>query len=74
MRQCLLHATGGGRPAGQGSHEPEETGERADPYKPLIDELLRAGVWDGQVIVREIQARGYEGKGTILRDSLDAED
>ena len=45
----------------------KKRGSKLDAYKPFINELLRAGVWNGQVILREIQARGYAGKGTILR-------
>jgi transposase len=43
---------------------------KLDPYKPLIDQLLQDGVWNGVVILREIQAAGYTGKATILRDYL----
>ena len=48
----------------------KKRGSKLDPYKPLIDELLAAGVWNAQVILREIETRGYEGKGTILRDYI----
>lgn len=40
---------------------------KLDPYKAKVDELLAEGVWNSQVILREIQALGYEGKGTMLR-------
>jgi transposase len=40
---------------------------KLDPYKSKVDELLAEGVWNSQVILREIQALGYEGKGTMLR-------
>ena len=43
---------------------------KLDPYKPLVDELLTKGVWNGRVMLRKIQARGYTGKETILRDYL----
>ena len=40
---------------------------KLDPYKAKVDELLAEGVWNSQVILREIQTLGYEGKGTMLR-------
>ena len=48
----------------------KKRGSKLDPFKPLIDELLTAGVWNAQVILREIEGRGYEGKSTILRDYI----
>jgi len=45
-------------------------GSKLDPYKPKIDRLLAAGVWNAVVILREIQADGYEGGATILRDYI----
>jgi transposase len=41
-----------------------------DPWKPEIDRLLSEGVWNGMVILREIQAKGYAGEATILRDYI----
>jgi transposase len=38
-----------------------------DPYKAKVDELLAEGVWNSQVILREIQALGYKGQSTMLR-------
>ena len=38
-----------------------------DPYRAQIDQLLAEGVWNAQVIFREVQARGYAGKASILR-------
>jgi transposase len=43
---------------------------RLDPYRAQVDQLLAEGVWNAQVILREIQARGYTGKGSILRDYI----
>ena len=40
---------------------------KLEPYKTKVDELLREGVWNSQVILREIQALGYEGGRTMLR-------
>lgn len=45
-------------------------GSKLDPYKPSIDELLADGVWNAVVILREIQALGYDGGSTILRDYI----
>jgi transposase len=43
---------------------------KLDPYKPQIDQLLSEGVWNAVVILREIQAAGYTGGDTILRDYI----
>ena len=40
---------------------------KLEPYKPLVDELLAAGIWNGAVILRRIQAAGYSGGETMLR-------
>jgi len=40
---------------------------KLDPFKPAVDEFLRVGVWNTAVIFRELQARGYPGGRTILR-------
>ena len=45
-------------------------GSKLDPYKGRVDELLKDEVWNAQVILREIQAMGYSGKETILRDYI----
>lgn len=53
---------------------PERTrkrrGSKLDAYKPTINRLLAEGVWNAVVILREIQALGYEGGSTILRDYI----
>jgi transposase len=43
---------------------------KLDAYKPTIDRLLDEGVWNAVVILREIQALGYDGGDTILRDYI----
>lgn len=43
---------------------------KLDAYKPTIDRLLEEGVWNAVVILREIQAQGYDGGSTILRDYI----
>jgi transposase len=45
-------------------------GSKLDPFKPYVDQLLGEGVWNGVVILREIQAKGYTGSKTILRDYI----
>jgi transposase len=41
-----------------------------EPYKPKIDKLLSEGAWNGVVILREIQADGYSGGYTMLRQYI----
>jgi len=48
----------------------KERSSKLDPYKAQIDQLLQEGVWNAVVIYREIQAAGYDGKTTILRDYI----
>lgn len=48
----------------------KKRGSKLDPYKSTIDRLLEEGVWNAVVILREIQALGYEGGSTILRDYI----
>lgn len=45
-------------------------GSKLDPYKPTIDRLLAENVWNAVVILREIQAEGYDGGSTILREYI----
>lgn len=45
-------------------------GSKLDPYKEKVDRLLGEGVWNAVVILREIQAEGYDGGLTILRDYI----
>jgi len=48
----------------------KEKSSKLEPYKPKIDELLREGVWNAMVIFREIEAEGYDGRLTILREYI----
>lgn len=57
----------GGPPSGI---RPNAKKSKLDSYKPVIDDLLRQGVWNAVVILREIQSRGYTGGYTIVRDYL----
>jgi len=43
---------------------------KLDPYKGQIDHLLQEGVWNAVVIYREIEAAGYDGGLTILRQYI----
>lgn len=45
-------------------------GSKLDPYKATIDHLLSEGVWNAVVILREIQAEGYTGGYSILRQYI----
>jgi transposase len=49
---------------------PSARPSKLDRYKPEIDRLLAAGVWNAVVIQREIQAQGYPGQASILRDYI----
>jgi transposase len=57
----------GGAPPGQ---RPTARKSKLDPYKPMVDRLLGEGVWNAQVILREIQAAGYRGQHSILREYI----
>lgn len=48
----------------------KKRGSKLDPYKETVDQLLTEGVWNAVVIFREIEAQGFEGKITILRDYI----
>lgn len=56
-----------GSPTGE---RPNARRSKLDPFKPLVDSLLSEGVWNGMVILRELQMRGYTGGSTILRDYI----
>jgi len=43
---------------------------KLDPFKPYLEERMRAGVWNAQVLLRELCARNYTGGYTILKDWL----
>lgn len=48
----------------------QKRSSKLDPYKAQIDELLNEGVWNAVVILREIQAAGYEGQITLVREYI----
>lgn len=41
-----------------------------EPFKPFLKERLAAGVWNAQVLLRELRERDYTGGYTILTDYL----
>lgn len=43
---------------------------KLDPFKPYLQERLRAGVWNAVVLLREIRERNYDGCYTLLTDWL----
>jgi transposase len=43
---------------------------KLDRHKPYLQDRLAAGVWNAQVLLREIRALGYDGSYTILKDWL----
>ncbi len=45
-------------------------GSKLDGYKGTVDRLLSEGVWNAVVILREIEAEGYEGGITVLREYI----
>ncbi|MCE3223346.1 MAG: transposase [Nitrospira sp.] len=56
----------GGAPAARASRR----GSRLDRYRADIDRLLAEDVWNAVVIFRELQAKGYTGRLSILRDYI----
>lgn len=55
---------------GAPSRKRPQVESKLEPYKPKIDRLLSEGVWNANVILREIQAEGYDGGYTILRQYI----
>jgi transposase len=43
---------------------------KLDPFKPYLEERMRAGVWNACVLLRELRERNYCGGYTILKDWL----
>ncbi len=52
------------------SHKRRRRGSVLDPYRWKVDALTAAKVWNGKVILRELQALGYTGSYTVLNDYL----
>src|SRR3990172_11436055 len=55
---------------GAPKRERKRRSSKLEPYQPKIDQLLSQGVWNAQVILREIQGEGYCGGVTILREYI----
>jgi transposase len=53
---------------GSPQRERKKRSSKLDAYKAKVDRLLSEGVWNTVVILREIQAEGYAGGRTILRE------
>jgi transposase len=43
---------------------------KLDVHKPYLEDRLKAGVWNAQVLLRELRKLGYQGGYTILKDWL----
>src|ERR1700730_3247063 len=41
---------------------------KLDGHKPYLEDRLKAGVWNAQVLLRELRKLGYPGGYTILQD------
>ncbi len=65
IRKYLLKPTG--RPVY--SPRPAPT-SKLEAFKPYLKERLQAGVWNAQVLLRELRDRNYQGGYTILTDWL----
>jgi transposase len=52
------------------SRQRAKRGSKLDPFKGAVDRLLAEGVWNAVVLLREIEALGYTGKLTVLRQYI----
>jgi transposase len=43
---------------------------KLDPFKPYLEERMQSGVWNAQVLLRELRRKNYSGGYTILKDWL----
>lgn len=72
-RQLGVHPKTVSRALARGGAPPRRgrpRGSCLDPFTPQVDALLVEGVWNAVVIFRELQAQGYTGQISILRDYL----
>jgi transposase len=59
------------KPAGRPVYAPRPAAvSKLEPFKPYLKERLQAGVWNAQVLLRELRQRYYTGSYTILTDWL----
>ncbi len=60
-----------GHPEGAPVYGPRPAqASKLDPFKGYLEERMQAGVWNAQVLLRELRSRGYPGGYTILKDWL----
>jgi transposase len=60
-----------GHPEGAPIYGPRPAqASKLDAFKGYLEERMRAGVWNAQVLLRELRSRGYAGGYTILKDWL----
>lgn len=58
-------------PAGRPVYGPRPApASKLEPFKPYLKERLKAGVWNAQVLLRELRERNYRGCYSILTDWL----
>lgn len=72
-RQLGVHPKTVSRALARGGAPPRRgrpRGSCLDGFKPQVDALLAEGVWNAVVIFRELQAQGYTGQISIVRDYL----
>jgi transposase len=43
---------------------------KLDAHKTYLQDRMKAGVWNAQVLLRELRKLGYQGGYTILKDWL----
>ena len=59
------------KPEGRPAYGPRAARpSKLDAFKPHVEERLKAGVWNAQVLLRELCARRLRGQLTILKDWL----
>lgn len=58
------------RRGGAPKRERKPSESKLEPYKAKIDQMLSENVWNANVILREIQAEGYTGGYTMLRQYI----
>jgi transposase len=59
------------KPTGRPIYGPRlRPASKLEPFKPYLKERMQAGVWNAQVLLRELRERNYTGGYTILTDWL----
>ena len=48
----------------------KKKGSKLEPFHDYIEQRLAQGVWNATVLLAELQARGYTGQYTVLKDYL----